>query len=312
MFQKLLLLITSFFIVLFSIHGVFANDDISLQVSKSSLEVWQDFDVAIELKGDLSQGQNMQIKIDGLENFTTLSQSQSSSFRNINGNTSSILAYTVKLQTSEVWEFIIGPVTILKNGNEFQDDASFTVSVWEVWSLTPLAPVVENQESQNIDWSNEAVSDIDDLRRTEFPKSLILLLFIIIFLIAFYILVRFILREKSKEHMVHEEINPAIPVSYYQKKITELENLQTKLTSLKQQEFYRKYNHIIRDILTHEWVSWAQKATLSEMMESNTFQSSPIFAIFRESYYKEFADQQMSIEEEQIFIDKLVLLLSQK
>jgi hypothetical protein len=47
-------------------------------------------------------------------------------------------------------------------------------------------------------------------------------------------------------------------------------------------------------------------------MESNTFQSSPIFAIFRESYYKEFADQQMSIEEEQIFIDKLVLLLSQK
>jgi hypothetical protein len=44
----------------------------------------------------------MQIKIDGLENFTTLSQSQSSSFRNINGNTSSILAYTVKLQTSEV------------------------------------------------------------------------------------------------------------------------------------------------------------------------------------------------------------------
>jgi len=56
----------------------------------------------------------------------------------------------------------------------------------------------------------------------------------------------------------------------------------------------------------------AEKATLSEMMKTNSLQSSPVFNLFQETYYKEFADRDLSIDEETVFVNKLVQLLSQK
>ncbi|NDK09832.1 protein BatD [Candidatus Gracilibacteria bacterium] len=310
MFQKLTLFFISLMILL-SVNGVFANEDITLQVSRANLEVGQDFDVAIELNGELSQGQNMQIKVNGLENFKISSQSQATSIRTINGVTSSVLAYSVKLHTSEVGEYVVGPVSVLKNGNEFIDDELFTVTVGEIGSLSPAPPVIPNQNTQDVAPTDNIDSDIQDLRRSNFPLSLIVL-GIIVFLIAFYFLIGFILKQKRKGFVEENNISPVIPPSYYQQKIGELRRLESNMGGLRQQEFYRKYNHIIRDILRHEGNSLAEKATLSEMMKTNSLQSSPVFNLFQETYYKEFADRDLSIDEETVFVNKLVQLLSQK
>ncbi len=309
--------ISLFFVfVLLWFWSVFANEDINLQISQSQLEVGDTFDVAIELKNQLSQGQNLQISIAWIDNFDVLSQSQVSNTQSINGVTSSVLSFSMRLTAPVVWKFTIGPVTILKNWKEFQDDTVFPLEVVEEWSLTPSNTPTQNPSSSDIStpsasetlsWSTD--DDIKDLRREGFPFML-LIFWLLFFIVLFSLLIRYYITPKNTSEK--EVVFTAPTQSYYDKKLAQVEQLRWEKERVSQQDFFRKFNHIIRDIFSHEGFSIVESASLQELLQRENIQESELFDIYQKSYYKEFSQNEDMSTLQDSFVNDLCHYLKNK
>lgn len=116
MLKKFILIL---FIFLASVSGVFAKQDVAIELNASSesVEMGESLQLAISLKHASTEGINIrEFKIPGIENFTQTGSSRSSQIQIANGATTAVTETILTLKSNKTGEFTLGPIKLEMNG----------------------------------------------------------------------------------------------------------------------------------------------------------------------------------------------------
>ncbi len=278
------------FLFIFSVSQVFSAS-VSLESEVSTIELWQTFDVYIDVQRDDTES----VEIDTIwwiENFSILWQSQQERYVNINGEVQTETKLLFTLQPKQSGDFDLWPVSATSSWVTF---SSNTVDI-QVVSENTIAPQTEVPESVDIlDIFEESENNIS---LKWYP------LFILVFFILFYVLVA---KFMKKDNVLKVE-EPPLVVNKNDIFISRLRKLKTNAWKQEKAKFYSAYNEIIREFLASNWYTNAEKMTLKEIKILD-ISNAQLLSIFEESYTREFDTRTDTIDDRKKLIDSFIVQL---
>ena len=246
---------------------VYAQNDVSLQVSQTEVSVDESFNVVLQLRFD-EASQIPDISIPGMEYFSIFSQSQSEQIRQIQDTFERVWTLTLNVSPKEIGNFQIGPVTISI------DDVLYTSPSYNIEVVSET--LLQNSAFEE-DWLKPFQAPI-------FPKRIILVV-LVLFTILFYMSIYGLFFSPKNT-----------PVQSWKKQIDKhdettlketLQNLQKNIASLSDEEFFEKLHALIRTYISETYnAPNAHSATYKEL--EPYIADADVQSAFHNSYIHEF------------------------
>jgi len=294
-------------ICIFQLSGIHASEYIDVNLSSDTITLGESVQVDISVNASEITLSSLEFEIPGIENFDIFSQSQSESYRNINGEVERNMLYSLSIIPVETWEFTLWPIKLITQDEEIIDDMKLPIIVSETSAISPPKVDAAWTVEENIDLREDS-EDIKGLRIPKFPWWVLVLLMIIVTVIFYVILDKILSWKKGKKVKTYKKIIPQEDMySQYRKYFTSLEKEIWKDSS---KVFFRKYNTWIRKILVTQWIIWAETVTLKELTHTENIQDNSFFHILKKSYKYEYNTTLVSTPTQQKYIDDILKLLS--
>lgn len=303
------------FILLFFLIpvSVFANSQIDIESSAKDIVMGQDFTITITLTDLEVDADQAQISIPGIENFNIFSQSNATSFQNINGQTQNIRQFTLGLTPKQIWEFALGPVEIIWD-TVLRDNEKLNIQVWTDSIFAPnqnnsLQNDIQEEESTN-QWDSlvrEVDESIRPIREVKFPLWGHIAI-IIFFIWSFYLLLSYVFQKEAwtqKQSISNSSSDEDKNKKYKQY----FQSLAWEIWSLKSEDFFHQYNQWLRIILADYSGTDTKTATLSELSKKASLSKLEEFQIFQKSYAYEYSWVDTTSQLQQQYIDDILWLL---
>ncbi len=302
-----------------SISWSFASDLIDVSVNTDTLQIGESLQLQISVQdtGELSGKQD--IRIPWIENFKVFSKSEGYNFQNINGKTHSTRQFILDLRPLASGTFTLWPVELASASGSLRDDEKIEVRVQDIIpsskkpqkTATPSKNTPSHDETVSDKAENEA-GQIMGLRK----PSLSLLgigLLIFGFLSLFYILLATYLQPQNSKHktLPQREKKTESSQNYQSRYIAFFMQLKNEIPKLTTQNFFRKYNASLRELLWKQGYEFAPKATLSELKKHQKITTHPVFMLLEKSYEFEFHEQEHTQQEKEKYIDDILSYLKQ-
>lgn len=278
-----------FFLILLFPFFCFAESSITLSMSSSQVELWEDvmLDVIITSTGS----QIGDITIPGIEDFDIFSTSQSQRFQNINGEMQNEFLIQLQLTAKNLWEFQLWPVET-QVWDETISSNTLTIQVWEQ-ILSPSLPSVQTTPSspqENVqDATGETLEFRDELRTPEktfsmFAKIFFFLLWLWVFVFLFF----WVLRRYFSSENTQEESEMSLQKTDFR---TLIEKYFSETRDAETHTFFRGLNLILRAYLEEHFIPWAKEKTLQELQKTEKIPKE-FLKVFEESYIGEYNDRE--------------------
>lgn len=278
-----------FFLILLFPFFCFAESSITLSMSSSQVELWEDvmLDVIITSTGS----QIGDITIPGIEDFDIFSTSQSQRFQNINGEMQNEFLIQLQLTAKNLWEFQLWPVET-QVWDETISSNTLTIQVWEQ-ILSPSLPSVQTTPSspqENVqDATGETLEFRDELRAPEktfsmFAKIFFFLLWLWVFVFLFF----WVLRKYFSSENTQEESEMSLQKTDFR---TLIEKYFSETRDAETHTFFRGLNLILRAYLEEHFIPWAKEKTLQELQKTEKIPKE-FLKVFEESYIGEYNDRE--------------------
>lgn len=311
MIQKVLI----FFLSVYLCVGVsIASAVLNVNISDEEVLLWDKFQLKISINPEDISEAWMELDIKGIENFEIFSQSQSTSYTNINGQVDASLVFVLDLSPRFTGNFELGPISM--------SSWEQTLSAEEVFQVQVLDIDAKNQTSEQItkQWNKTGESEknqtltekweIKWLQNISFPWwgiAGLILLFFTLFYLALLEYIRFKNRPKKKIENIKQDDTPAMERNA--EIIEILKKLEKMAGEIESWEFFRRYNIILREIFAKKWIKNAKSATLKELKNLESLWEDEYFKLFKKSYKHEFSEKNVSLETRKKYIVKLIDLL---
>lgn len=275
-------IVISFFLSLFVISSVFAEETLSLQLDRQKVEVWQTFSLHLEVAND-GDTQVDKVDIAGLDGFTQVGHSRSTKMFMVNGKTQVSVWIDIALEATKEGEFTIWPakMQIWK-----KNVSSNTVKI-QVVPMTGLTQDFSEEKD-----SSDTLYDVKPPQSTFWYNSLffygvIILLFIgIFYFVVYYFLDSRELKAPVKKVVAEKRVVLEDKTQYFRKAI---KKLAAEGWELDRSLFFSRLNTLYREFLVYKWIPEALTFTLDDAKKyQKQKEFTQIIDSFQEAYYYEF------------------------
>ena len=273
---------------------VFAETNIEIKSSKNIINIDEYFTLNIELFSDWNFLW-WEIKINWLNDFKQISNTNSSSKSIINWKITNKNIIWLKLKANKLWEYKIWPASIVYSGTTLVSN-KLNISIVEKQRQKLLNTIKNDPEWNDIKWIKQNYNIF---------LYIILLPFIIVLLIIVWYLIFF--KKKNKTKFV-EKKEIKIDLSLLKKKIIkELIKLKKEKDSFCESRFYEILNILFRNYFNLLWVQNSHFLTLKEIKKLNLNKN--LILLFEQSYLNEFNKINNSEKNKDLIIDEFIKLL---
>lgn len=305
MFQKILILLCVSCIFFSHVHA--DGEDISVNISNTWVELWESVHLDISLDPQILETSQIDIDIEGIENFEVFSQSRSENYSSVNGKVQSEMVLRLDIRPIIEWKHLLWPVTIISGNTTHLADETFFINVGQIqtiWSKSEKQ--VEPEDTRAIE-----KGFIHDLREIPFPwwgKLAVIGVFFSLFYLILFLFLSLKWKNTPSEKAV-EVWSISSEQSRNEKIIAVLKKLKKSAKDMESSEFFRVYNVYLREIFFRIGVKNALSATLKELKKSETLEENLYFDLFKKSYKYEFSSKNISIDTRKKYVDDLIDLL---
>jgi len=286
MFRKLIFIILFFIPVL-----VYAETNVEISSSKNEVNVWESFELHIQISTDSQQPIQIQ-SIWGIDVFKISGTRSSDNIQIINGKVSSTKNINYVLESTQKGDFILWPITL---SWEDWETISKTLQI-HIWEIPPIINSIEQttvKEEKNM-------NDIHSVKYLKMIWNDFLYVPILIFLFWFW--VYFILNKFFWKylHQLNQIWEPKQIIkkekTEIQLLISQLQKLWRKIDTIEKWIFYTELNYLFRKYFEINNIIWAQKLTLEEIKKLTKEENTEVLQMFEESYFLEFSHKITRIE----------------
>lgn len=271
------------------ITNIFAWSELKINIDKKELNIGDSFTLSFSLDSNWNKLNIKKIHIDWVEKFVKKWQSQSEQIVMINGEMKAKINYDISFEALSEWDYTIWPVKLETESWSISSD-TLNIHIWK-WQKKWL---IQTQKDTNI---------FNDVKEVEawygFSEIFIFLLFLSIFFVWFYFVLRYFLSQEDKKipEQKKEKIEEKEDKNlFWKNKILEL---RTKKSSFSREEFYTLLSLLLREYFEKVFlISGASKMTLKEIKKQlMSKKEEEILYIFEDVYYTLFDEKENDSQE---------------
>lgn len=289
------------FTLSFIVFPLYAQSDVMhVSISDSEIWVWESFIIEASVRSDSLLWNHSQLQVEGIENFQEFSKNKAVKYDEINGNAVALTVFQMHFFAPIEWKYTIWPVKIITQDEVFENDTTFllTVGVNNVLQKGPSEDIEEN--------NTEERGTIKDIREISFPLVW-KISFVALFFLVFYVLLSIVFSRDTKQQVTEE--NKILEVDENEIMRKTVKHLKKVISEINSEDFFRKYNILLREILERRGFAGAKNATLKELKKVKMLEGNPYFLLLKKSYKHEFSGKEVSLETRKKYIEKLLELL---